>query len=262
MISVKVVAASTNVASCARSRIDCPAQGFDGLVGLRAARVEGAEVGPGVGLVRYGCGGAELTLSRLVVLLLLGGHGPHAVRVLRKLRLRAVGEERGLFEPTADDGRSVDVVLAEIVDGVAVERVDADRRLKSIANLDRETQAGDGTGAVSLHAVGAASPVLRGAVAGKRAESGAALRGGCRGERLRIVRAAEQQMRLTMRRVVRRRGGQDLLELRDGVVVVALEQGASCGGKIGARDAREAREARCRRERERRGECWRREGTM
>jgi hypothetical protein len=43
-------------------------------------------------------------------------------------------------------------------------------------------------------------------------------------------------MGLTVRRLVRRSGGEDLLQLRDGVVTVAVEQCLSRGGKIdGAR---------------------------
>src|SRR6185437_3393879 len=174
------------------------AQGLDGLVRLRAAGVEGAEVSPCIGPVRYGGGSVEFTLGRAVVLLFLGGHGPHAVGVLRKLRLRAVGEECGLLEATADDGGSVDVVFAEIVDGVAIERVEANRRLKGVANLKGEAQTCDGTGAVGLHAEGAASPVLRGAVVGEGTQSSGTLRGGGRGHRLRVVGAAEQKVRLTV----------------------------------------------------------------
>ena len=223
---------------------DGAAEGLGCVVGLRAARVESAEVGPGVGLVGdCGCR-AELALGCAVVLLLFGGHGANAMRVLREMGLRVVGKASRFVEAAADDGWSVDVVLAEVVDGAAVIGIETDGSLEGVANFESKTEAGDGAGVVGLHAVSAASPVLRGAVARERAERGAAL-GYCgRGEGLRVEGAAEEEVCLAVAGVC----GDDLLELSDGGVGMAGEKRGGGGGKVrsmrggGKRDEGEATE--------------------
>src|SRR5581483_12162655 len=87
-----------------------------------------------------------------------------------------------------------------------------------VADLEGEAETGYRSGAVGLHAVCTAGPVLCRAVVGERAKRGGAL-GGCgRGQRLRVVCAAEQQVRLTVGRI----RGEDLLQLGDGSVGVAI----------------------------------------
>ena len=95
---------------------------IDGLVFLLATCVEGAEIDPGVGPLRYIDGSLKLTLGGYEVFALFRCHGPYAMRLLRQRGSRALRQCVRLLEASANDGRSTHVVLAEVVYRGAVGR--------------------------------------------------------------------------------------------------------------------------------------------
>src|SRR5581483_12284911 len=99
-----------------------------------------------------------------------GRHRASAVRVLGKFSGRAVGEKSGLLKAAAHDRGGIDVVLAEIVDCIAIQWVEPNGCFECVADLEGEAETGYRSGAVGLHAVCTAGPVLCRAVVGERAK--------------------------------------------------------------------------------------------
>jgi hypothetical protein len=90
--------------------------------------------------------------------------------ILRQHGDDTVGEGVGFVRAAAKQCRRIDVVVAEVVDGITIVGIVVHGGLKRDLYLFGQLIPGDGAGAVGTQAVGAAQPVLNLAVSGSLGE--------------------------------------------------------------------------------------------
>jgi hypothetical protein len=146
------------------------------------------------------------------------------------MRLHPRGEGLGLVEAAADEARSFDVKLAEVVQGLDVFGIEFRGALEGHANLDGEAKRAQRVRMGRLESVRATEPHLIFTAVGVVRDCQLTLMDGVVGQILSIVDAAEKLMSLSVARVC----GKYLAKAGGGFIDATLLEisiGLSCVGK-------------------------------